>query len=259
MKGRFILSCAIAVCAFVANAQWNDPVKWDQLSAGVDSYAAASWDDNDTPSDALSADDFLCTELGWITQIDWCGFSYYGEQYLDGFRISFWTDVPSNPNDQSHPGSLIYDRTFSMGAGAGYVNSAYNGATGFYDYSICLDELDWFLQQGSTSNPMVYWVSIQGLMVDDGFFDAWYWCFKNRSLPTWNDDAAFTSNYFGMPPWSNWGVDPTGAVALYDGPLPAGWTSLDMGYRLYGHPVPEPSAFVAAGIGALALLRRRRK
>jgi len=214
--------------------------------------AAASWVDNDTPSDAITADDFLCTETGFVTGARWRGFSYYGEAYIAGFRLRFWSDVPANPNDASHPGALLHEIVVPYSA-----VTTYQWADGYYDYSVCFDNP--FVQYGQPGAGIVYWFSVEGLMVDDGFFDAWYWNFQDRNLPTWNDDAAFASNYFGYAPWNNWGVDPTGEPGIYDGPLPSDWHSIDMAYQLYGRPVPEPASMIAIGVGALALLRRKRK
>ena len=108
---------------------------------------------------------------------------------------------------------------------------------------------DAFYQQENN----IYWIGIQGVMVDDGYADAWYWHFRERQMPTWGDDAAFYSDYYAIPMWSNWGSPPGYADPdLYDGPLPPDWTSLDMSFRL----VPEPVSLVLLGIGAL-LLRRR--
>jgi len=238
---RYLLLVALAGLAVgpAFAAEWV----WDQLTP--DSYGGASWIDNDNPSDATSADDFLCDQTGYIKTVKFMGWSYYGEAYINQFVVDFYNDVPATPNDQSHPGDLLASYTLPFTSEGSLP----------YTYTVQLPG-DGFFQDGTPTNPKVYWISIRGLMVDDGFFDAWYWSFKDRNIPAWNDDAAFTSTYFGYPPWSSWGVDPAGTVSLYDGPLPGGWTSLDMCYKLIGDKVPEPASLLLIGLGAL-LLRRR--
>jgi len=254
----------LAILAFVAApalGDWPHPIKWDQLLP-LDTYAAASWIDYDTPSDAQTADDYYCDGLPqdqFITDLEFYGFSYYGMQYIDKFRVSFFTDMPGTPSDTSHPGTLLYQYEVTKADPNDPLKIGWQGfATtdpnfyGFDRYKIDLPESYWFNQ--GVGAPHILWVSIQGVMVTDGYFDAWYWAFRNRTYQKWGDDAAFTSTYFGYPPWANWGVDPNGAVNIYDGLLPAGWTSLDMSFRLTAFP--EPTGLLLLGLGSL-LLRRR--
>jgi hypothetical protein len=253
VPGPYTASSSALAPLSVGPRDWGDPIKWNQMD-GIDSYGGASWVDNDTPSDARSADDFLCTFPGPVNDLHFAGWSYYGNQYIAGFRIQFWSNVPETPDDESHPGSQLY----SYDVMSLLPPTPTPGATGWRDngdgtFTINLPEDHWFYQQGTPTDPIVYWVSIQGVMVDDGYFDAFYWNFRDRTIPTWGDDAAFDSTYFGYPPWANWGVDGTGAVSIYEGAFPAGWTtSLDMAYYLS----PEPATLVLLGLG-LALLRRR--
>jgi len=235
----------------------NDVVKWSQLDS-LDAYAAASWVDTDTPSDATTADDWLCTTPGWLSDIRFYGWSYYGETYLTGFRVSIWSDIAALPGvDESHPGTLLWTRDFGPANQADPNKIGYQtfGTAAPYEYRINVAQTDWFEQMGTLQTPTVYWISIEGLMLADGFFDAWYWNFRNRTSGHNLDDGAFKSTYFGYGPWANWGVDGTDTVSLYDGAFPAGWTySLDLGYELSF--VPEPGTLALLGLGAL-LLRRR--
>jgi hypothetical protein len=233
---------------------WPHPYKWQQMQA-LDTYGAASWIDLDTPSDAVTADDFLCDVTGPITDIEFAGWSTYGNQYIDKFRIQFWTDVPATPNDESHPGTLLYSYDVSPADAADPLKIGWQDR-GDGTFKIDLPQENWFYQQGSATNPIVYWISIQGLMVTDGYFDAFYWNFRDRNIPTWNDDAAFASDYFTTAPWSNWGVDAAGAVNLYEGPFPTSFvSSLDMAFNLTG--LPEPGSLALVVLGGLTLLRRR--
>lgn len=230
----------------------GDIVKWDQMSGGIDGYAAASWIDTDTPTDALTADDWRCTSPGWVSDIEFAGWSYYGNQYIDKFHVTIYTDVPATTSDASHPGSILWEKDFGLADPNDPHKIGYQDL-GDGTFKINVAQPDWFIQQGTPSNPMIYWISIQGLMVQDGYFDAFYWNFKDRYLPVNLDDAAFYSNYFGMAPWWNWGF-PAGYADpdLYDGLLPSGWTSADMAFILS----PEPATLMLLGLGVLVLRRR---
>lgn len=247
----------VALMAGPALADWPHSVKWDQTIYGVDNYAGASWIDLDTPSDAQTADDFLCDgtiEHRYITDLEFHGWSYYGSQYIDKFRVQFWTDVPRTANDQSHPGTLLY----SYDVPAANANDPLH--IGWYEpeagkFKIDLPENYWF-DQGLGAK--VLWVSIQGVMVSDGFFDAFYWNFQDRTFPVWGDDAAFMSNYYGYAPWYSWGfpsADVNIGPDLYDGVYPTGWfNSADMDFKLTAFP--EPASVALLVLGGI-LLRRR--
>jgi hypothetical protein len=249
-----VLALALALVAVAANADWDHPVKWDQLMP-PDSYGGASWIDNDTPSDALTADDFLCLDGAPISEVYFRGWSYYGIGYLAAFRVTFWTDVPATPNDESHPGELIYDEVFGPADPAGLGWKQVDPENDANLFVINIPECLWFPQERGN----IYWIGIQGVMVDDGYFDAFYWQFRERHEPVNLDDAAFASDYFGYLPWANWGFQPDyGDPALFDGPLPDGWTSADMCFSLHG--IPEPgmlSLLGLAGLSALAIYRRK--
>jgi len=236
------MAALVGLAAGPALADWDHPIKWDQLEP-IDTFGGASWIDNDTPSDALTADDFFCGgDLPWITDVKFHGWSTYGDEYIDRFRITFWTDVPATPYDESHPGELLYDGEFTDW----FIDG--NGA-----YQINIPQDMWFYQG---TEDRILWIGIQGVMVDDGYADSFYWNFRDRYQDIWGDDAAFTSEYFGYPPWAHWGFGPDYSdPGLYEGLLPDGWTSADMSFRLTG--IPEPASLSLLALGALVLIRRR--
>jgi len=235
-------------------ADWPHPVKWDQLQPDPNGYGAASWINvADTGGICTSADDFPCTgapEDQFITDIEFYGFSTYGSTYINKFRVQFWTDVPGTPNEVSKPGTLLYSYDVPK------ANAADPLKIGWYEletnshFKIDLPRDRWF-DQGLTSRTL--WISIQGLMVDDGYSDYFYWTFRQYALH-WNDDAAFDGGtaFPSYVPWWHWAVN--GGPDLYDNLLPTGWTTVDLCYRLTG--IPEPTSLLLIGLGAL-LLRRR--
>jgi hypothetical protein len=257
MRYLIVLSLFGLVAAPVL-ADWPHQVKWDQLFPDPTTNSAASWIDYDTPSDALSADDYLCNGLPdsrFITDLEFWGFSYYGTSYLNQFRVQFYTDVPGTPNDASHPGTMLYTYDVSPANLADPLKLGWYEAevasNGLSRFKIDLPEQYWF-DQGL--GEKILWVSIQGIMATDGYFDAFYWTFKDPAYGTWGDDAAFTSTYFGYPPYAHWGADPNGTTDLYTGPLPAGWSSRDLAFRLTG--IPEPASLLLIGLAGM-LIRRR--
>jgi len=226
--------------------------KWDQMTPGISTWGGASFIDPDIGS-ALSADDFLCTQSAPITDIHFAGWGY-GIQL---FRITFWTDYPRTTTDESRPYDPIYDQTIgSADPEDPYKRGWQDNGDG--TFRINLPESQWFYQQGTPANPIVYWLGIQGVMPQDGYSDIFYWNFVDQyEAPLWGDDAAFTSAYFGCPPWYNWGWPTTDSPDLYDGPFPEGWAkSADMAFALSG--IPEPATMLLLGLGALSLIRRKK-
>lgn len=253
--------CFVALAGFIAApalADWNHPVKWDQLQPDPTTNSAASWLDYDTPSDAMTADDYVCSGSAadrYVTDIEFWGFSYYGSVYIQNFVVQFWSDVPASPTEESHPGTMLYSYHATPANPADPLKLGWQeaevAANGLSRFKIDLPRENWFDQGVGASH--VLWISIQGEMVTDGFFDAFYWTFRDPASGHFGDDAAFQSQYFGYAPWAHW-ADNAGTTSLYYGPLPAGYTSRDMAFRLTG--IPEPTSFLLLGIGFLALRRR---
>ena len=251
------LLCLCGLLAAPVLADWPDHwVKWDQLGP-IDNYGAASWINGplDPGGTAFTADDYLCSGLPedrYVTDIEFWGFSQYGSQYIDQFRITFWDDVPETPDDSSHPGNLLHEYYAQLADPGDPLKLGWQEIEDSH-FKIDIPEEFWFDQ--GVGEERVLWIGIQGVMVEDGFSDAFYWYFRERHEPTWGDDAAFESEYFGYMPWWSWG-SPTGYADpdLYEYILPTGWTSLDMSFRLTCFP--EPSALLLLGLGVLALSRR---
>ncbi len=214
---------------------WPHPTKWDQMD-GIDSYSGSSFICNDGPNDALSADDFECTETGWITDIRFAGFSYYGNEYIDQFRVTVWSDYPATLQDESHPDQLLWEVYVDQADPLDILGIGWTDLTDG-TFRINLPGGDWFYQEGTEANPIIYWIGIQGVMVDDDFEDYFYWNFRDRYISPWNDDAAFYSISYSYPPWYNWGWESHAGnlIELYEGPFPTNWdSSADMAFKLSG-------------------------
>jgi hypothetical protein len=272
------IAAAVAACMSAACADWPHPVKWDQLgglfeempyiNAGVSSTIDPNWG---TPTwNSLIAADFLCTETGWVTDLAFYGYRQPGGE-IDQFRVTFWTDVPETPEDESHPGVLLYQHDFEKADPLDPLKLGWWGGEpdqyGRVLYRIDLPREEWFPQEGTATDPVVYWVGIQAVFPENGRSDNnWYWQWRDPRLPggTWGDDAAWTRTtpYGGgsdIPPWANWGMDPNGTISFYTGALPTGWLSLDPSFSLTGIPIPEPGAIALTALAAAFVIARRRK
>lgn len=237
-------------------ADWpNVSSKWDQLDR--DNYGALTYID-DLYGPHIVADDFLCTSPLPICEIRFLGWGRDAESNTvinpDKFRLTFWLDTPKTENDESHPATVIvYDQLINRADPNDPLKLGWQNLGGF-EYRINLSQDNWFRQWGTSRNPVVYWIGIQGVMsMDDRIHEDFSWLFRNRELSTWGDDAASDIDY--QTTWDHWGwpsSDPSSGPAYYEGSFPSDWwKSADMAFALY--TIPEPSTFVLLGMGAVDL------
>jgi len=277
---RFVLIVAVlAACAvpLAALADW-DPccpcpnTKWVQLPDPT------GWDVNCTTPKIL-ADDFLCTETGWITDIHFWG-SWKDDVVgqITNIHLSIHADVPAcqSPTDYSMPGEELWSRDLDPATYSGIAIREFQTADqGWYDpntgdwerhnhdvmwqVNVFLDRQDWFVQEGTDCAPVVYWLDIQvdvaGEVPCEGECPSpmppqavFGW---KTSYEHWNDDAV----------WGDMGGDLVTNTAFWHELRDPFFTedSLDMAFVITGIPIPEPSVFILGGIGLLALLRLRRR
>ena len=248
-----VLVLAVAPAAL---ADWDHEVKWDQLEP-VSYWLWQSY--INTEDDLLVADDFLCSETGWITDVEFYGYCPNVDNIAE-FRITFWDDLPATPSEESLPGELldeIYvtaaDPNDPLGLGWKEVWTGHEVSR----FKINLPECDWFLQE----NGNIYWIGIQGVLPDS--VDGFYWKFRDITEPTWGDDAVSLGLVPPADEWLHlgWIYSPDLMMVIpsgYRGTLPANFMgSADMSFKLTG-TIPEPATFGLVGLGLLALIRRRK-
>lgn len=169
----------------------------------------------------ILADDFMCTVTGPITDIhvwgSWLGDILPGEGGSVGnpnnvtFTLSIHEDVPGGPNIPSHPGKVLWYRTFHPGQfvahqyaanlreGWMYPPSDYDpaGDTVCWQYDFYIDQ-EPFIQRGTQENPKVYWLDVQAM--PQGQMAKFGW---KTSRFHWNDDATWGQGSEPYPgPWT---------------------------------------------------------
>ena len=192
-------------------------VQWPDLtSTGIDIRV-----DNGDGVTRHIADDFPCTETGLITDVHFWG-SWKGDSKGDihTLVISFYSDDPvgaggSNIDNQySMPDQLLWQRQFSASEFA--ETPVYNLSPDYewwwdpyfsviepdgdqivWRYDIDIDPLVAFHQEGTSTNPLVYWLEIQAYVP---YQDANEFGWKT-SREHWNDDAVWDTGTFPPRVW----------------------------------------------------------
>ena len=159
----------------------------------------AGWDVKATPM-YLCADDWMCSESGWVKDIHFWGSWLHGiEAPIASFVLTIYRDVPQGVDKPySHPGEPLWQRTVPDFTMVPVIPPTLEGWYDpfqqiilmddhqmYYRYDIELDSLDWFLQDEGT----IYWLGIFAVVNGTGVED-WGW---KSSLEHFNDDAV-TSN-----------------------------------------------------------------
>ena len=201
----------VAVPAAVL-ADWNpgDCSKWEQLpdlsEFGLDIRASA----NLIPPPLEVADDFLCTESGFITDIHIWGSYFEDVPAADKvFDLRIYADIPDpdpgNPETWSMPGALLWSHQFAEGE---FIERLYAGGLQelFYDpyydeimgpdhecyqFNFYIDPADAFYQEAGD----IYWLSV--IKVASAGC-VWGW---KTSESQWNDDAVYSPEPGYGGPW----------------------------------------------------------
>ncbi len=278
MRGRWFAAvvAVLAVSSLVAMADWEPgmPSKWVQLPDltpnGMDvnaTYQLGGTGQPTPPFIKVLADDFLCRETGPITSIHIWG-SWLGDIVNPNtfFKLSIHDDVPAGVDaPYSHPVPIPrWQQEFVPGQ---YIMRPYaSGQEMFYEPNtdtiigsdtVCFQYNfpivnDPFIQQGTSTSPIVYWLDVQAFVPGTEVF-GW-----KTSPDDWNDDAVFAD---------------TDALGNLIGPMPPPVYWKDMTYPA-GHPygddtsinlafviVPEPgigSLLLGSGLVCLIVRRLRR-
>lgn len=264
----FILVTLIAFYAPGANADWNaaDLTKWvqtpDLATTGIDVNASL-----DADYDFLLADDFRCVVPDTIASIHIWGawrddYPPFGKNpESTKFMLGIHEDIPASasPTGFSMPGALLWSRVFLTGefsaqvwnddATEGWLNPpqqfTYPGATVCWQYNFPVPPGERFVQNGTSQEPRVYWLSVKAAPDDTSSSFGW-----KTSRDHWNDDAVWG---IGQEPFSG----PWKELVYPPGHILEG-NSIDLAYAIVGTTVQldwgdAPDSPIVPGYGTLAV------
>ncbi len=163
----------------------------------------AGWDVNATQP-LILADDWQCSETGWVKDIHFWGSWKHGvEGQIQSFVLSIHEDIPAeqSPTGYSMPGATLWEQEITEFAAVPIdppsMEGWYDPLTGevifddhqaYFQYNVFLPEELWFWQEAGT----IYWLNISAILVDP-VNTQWGW---KSTLDHWNDDAV----------WAEWGA-----------------------------------------------------
>ena len=196
---RLVLFISIFLLVSVAFAHWvpedGHKMHFPQLPDEL------GWDVNATQPMIL-ADDFMCTETGFIKDIHFWGSWKNGvEGQIIEFVLSIHEDIPvSDTIPYSRPGLTLWEaeitdflvQPFDPPTMEGWYDPASgeiipSSIGNYFQYNVFLPENLWFPQDSGT----IYWLNIS-VIVDDPINTQWGW---KSTQDHWNDDAV----------WATWG------------------------------------------------------
>ena len=163
---------------------WNpgDPFKWRQMPdlspTGMDIRV-----DGGNKIPRIIADDFQCTTTGPITDIHfWGSWLHDLKGRIAKLHLSIYEDIPDPDGDKagySEPGKLLWKKEFTpdkinerlyrqlpQGQTEWFWDLSLGtlveqGDTKIYQYDVQIKPSEAFVQQGSASAPIIYWLAIE--------------------------------------------------------------------------------------------------
>ncbi|MBS3768432.1 MAG: C10 family peptidase, partial [Candidatus Cloacimonetes bacterium] len=222
----------------------DSSIKWAQYpdlsSLGMDINAS---------NPLILADDWQCTETSNVTDIHFWG-SWKDDMYELAtdvtFTLSIHSDIPAGQQaDWSMPGDVLWEKTWEPTMDDIVVIE--NCIEDWFDpseplfinddhtkcikYNLILDPSEYFLQEGTPDQPVIYWLSIQAQPLYDVPKFGW-----KTSTDHWNDDAVFVT---GTAPYSGdaW------QELIYPVDHPYSGESIDLAFEITGEDTGEELDF----------------
>jgi hypothetical protein len=270
-----LLFCALFAVVFSmlaatpALADWDPsmPAKWVQmpdLQTGMD--VNASWNPMAYPWHKIVADDFVCTDTGPLTDIH-----IWGSWLRDNIdrnavvKLSIHQDVPAGVDaPYSHPAPVpLWEYRFTpaeytvrpWGAGATerFLDPNLGEVIGFdtivWQYNFDMPATHPFIQEGSPTHRVVYWLDVQvqpTLTTPEPAIFGWK---TSRTIAEFMlDDSVYADTEVFGGPVIGPAPPPVFWKELFD---PTTGISLNQAFVING--IPEPSTIVMLVMGAFAL------
>ncbi len=238
---RFIISItAVAALSAISGAQ----AIFDQLGTGsgvdVNGFASQNIPDFAPNYNIMALEDITTTSAYKLTSIDMVGFFYNtatpDPANITGWQFAVFSNAVGNggTTDTSNTGDVL-NGTFASGAVT--VTANFNGVTGNYLFHLDLSSANMTLAAGT------YWF---GMAADLPFGTGGQLAVAGNTM---SDASSGALNARQMNGGGGFAI--TGNNAATD-------PAANLSYRLNGAPVPEPASMAALGLGALALIRKRR-
>jgi len=202
--------------------------------------------------DYILADDFLCNERSYITEVHVFG-SWLGdnpprlEPHNVHFQLSFHSDQPAIGEEHSRPLETLWFMDFEPGTFQvrPYMEGIAEGwmdppdmyqpppaDTICYEYIFLIDQAEAFIQEGSEQARRIYWLDVKAFPVGGDGTEMFGW---KTSLNHWNDDAVWGSGIEPYPgPWFE---------LRYPPGHPMEPESIDLAFGLVGEPAPDPDPY----------------
>jgi len=205
--------------------------QWPDLdTTGVDVYCMG---------DVLLADDFRCTETGYITDItiwgSWLNDIVPTKEEMPNIKLSLWSDNPSGPNNHSEPKDLLWERSFipdeymmfdyaPVPDGEWFYwphiqQAIFPGDWTVYELDFIVPEQEAFIQDSTT----IYWLSVM-VYPQSGTDYVFGW---KSSLDHFNDFAVWQTAF---PVWN---------MLCYPIQHPLNDSCMDLAFNISGHPNPS--------------------
>jgi len=195
----------------------------------------------------IVADDWQCIRTGEVSDVHlWVSWRQNVQDQIVNIHLSIHSDIPMGPNGWSIPGQLLWERDFGPGEFA--VRDDGTGDQGWFDPPFddwwrpdhdlyqqinIVDIPDPFVQHAGE----VFWLDVSVDLAGESETGKLGW---KTSRNHFRDDAVY---------WDPISLD---WVELLD---PETGASLDMAFVI----TPEPASVGLLGLGALGLLKRRRR
>lgn len=202
VKSKLLIVCIVlGLLGWLTSSPALGSVKWSQLPDQTPRGMDIRCDRNDG-IDRVLADDFQCIKTARITDVHlWGSWKNDEKGNITQIHLSIHADIPANPPNPSMPGKVLWEKDFydedfrerlhrNLDPDYEWWWDPYTGDLTpagdrqIWRYDIYIDPCDAFMQEGTRTDPIIYWLDVW-VKTDGGQF-GW-----KTSKKHWMDDAAY--------------------------------------------------------------------